>query len=71
MLRIRVRRKSIPGVPTVFGPGHGDKPTSSYDRLLARQKGVVILLPGAFELRIGWGRPHPRSHLRSSESLLV
>ena len=63
-LRLRVRRKHAPG-GVVYGPTYGDKPNADYDRLLARQKGAILLPPGPFELRIGWGQPHPHSGERA------
>lgn len=65
-LRLRVSRKHPPG-GVVYGPSYGDKPNADYDRLLARQKGAILLPPGPFELRIGWGQPHPRSGRPSSD----
>ena len=65
-LRLRVSRKHSPG-GVIYGPRYGGKPNADYDRLLARQKGVKILLPGLFELRIGWGQPHPRSSEPASD----
>jgi hypothetical protein len=64
--RLRVSRKHSPG-GVVYGPRYDGKQNATYDRLLARQKGAIILPPGPFEQRIGWGQPHPRSGRPASE----
>ena len=57
MVRVRLRRATRAGVVT-FGPSHGGGDSSPGGRMLARQKGITVLLPGSLELRIGWGQPH-------------